>query len=116
MNKKTYEIQISQCTPFEDLEMEGNLDFIDFSEIKSIPFGEFIKEYLEDDNWWVMLEITVWEEIYGEWDKRYLGCFYLDPRFKQDGILEGDRKHMDAEYLKEVPKYVAKALQKWMET
>ena len=50
MNKKTYEIQISQCTPFEDLEMEGNLDFIDFSEIKSIPFGEFIKEYLEDDN------------------------------------------------------------------
>ena len=31
MNKKYYEIQISQCTPFEDLDIEGNLDFIDFS-------------------------------------------------------------------------------------
>ena len=83
MNKKYYEIQISQCTPFEDLDIEGNLDFIDFSEIKSIQFSEFIKDYLQDDDWWVMLEITVWEEIYGEWDKGYLGCFYLDPRLSR---------------------------------
>ena len=116
MNKKSYEIQITQCTPFEDLHMDGDCDHLGFSEIKSISFSEYMKDYLEDDKYWVMLEISVWEEIYGDWDREYLGCFYLDPRFKQHNVLEGDRKHMDTEYLREVPKYVAKALQKWMET
>tara|TARA_A100001035_G_scaffold255497_1_gene230081 strand:+ start:595 stop:948 length:354 start_codon:yes stop_codon:yes gene_type:complete len=115
-NKKYYEIQINQCSPNEDLDIAGDCDHLRLSEIKSISFTEFMKDYLKDDEWWVMLEISVWEEIYGDYDREYLGCFYLDPRFKQDGILEGDRKDMDKEYLSEVPKYVAEALQKWMLT
>ena len=115
-NKKYYEIQINRCSPNEDLDIAGDCDHLRLSEIKSISFTEFMKDYLKDDEWWVMLEISVWEEIYGDYDREYLGCFYLDPRFKQDGILEGDRKDMDKEYLREVPKYVAEALQKWMLT
>ena len=115
MNKKIYEIQVNQCTPFnEDVSIDGGLDFIQLSQMKSISFSEYMKDYLEDDEWWVMLEISVWEEVFdGEWDREYLGCFYIDKRFKEHGLVPDD---YDNEYITNVPKYVAKALQKWMRT
>ena len=120
MNKKHYEIQINQCTPFEEegVSIDGDVDHIDLIKIKSKTnlFSDLIAYYKKDEKWWVMLEISVWYELFpntDEWDREYLGCFYIDKRFKEHGLVPDD---CDNEYLPNVPKYVAKALQKWMST
>ena len=119
MNKKHYEIQINQSTPFEEgVSIDGDVCHEDLTQIKCKTnlFSELIADYEKDKNWWVMLEISVWYELFpntDEWDREYLGCFYIDKRFKEHGLVPDD---CDNEYLSAVPKYVAKALQKWMST
>ena len=117
MNKKHYEIQINQCTPFEEgVSVDGEVHHCDLNQIKckTSLFSEQIDRYEKDEQWWIMLEISVWEELFpDEWDRQYLGCFYIDKRFKEHGLVPND---YDNEYLLSVPKYVAKALQKWMST
>lgn len=119
MKKKYYEIQINQCTPFDEgVAIEGDVSHEDFKSIKNKThlFSELISKYEKDEEWWVMLEISVWYELFPnteEWNREYLGCFYIDKRFKENGLVPSD---YDNEYLPNVPKYVAKGLQKWMST
>ena len=118
-NRKHYEIQINQCTPFDEgVDIYGGTNHLDLIKTKSKTnlFSELIADYKKDEKWWVMLEISVWYELFpntDEWDREYLGCFYIDKRFKKHGLVSDD---FDKEYLSNVPKYVAKALQKWMST
>jgi len=117
MNKKHYEIQYNQCTPFDEgVAIEGNVGHIGLDQImrNTFSFKEFVAHEEADKEWWLMMEISVWEEIFpDEWDREYLGCFYIDKRFKEHGLVPDD---YDNEYITNVPKYVAKALQKWMRT
>jgi len=118
MNKKHYEIQYNQCTPFDDgVSIEGGVAHIGLDQIMRKDFWSF-KDFVEyresDEEWWLMMEISVWEEVFeDEWDRQYLGTFYIDKRFKQHGLVPED---YDQEYIQNVPKYVAKALQRWMST
>tara|TARA_R100000231_G_C5225898_1_gene135039 strand:- start:69 stop:425 length:357 start_codon:yes stop_codon:yes gene_type:complete len=118
MNKKYYEIQYNECAPFEEgIDIRGDVGHIGLDQIMRKDFWsfkEFVADLEADTKWWLMMEISVWEEIFpDEWDREYLGCFYIDKRFKENGFVSND---YDNEYIPKVPKYVAKALQKWMST
>mgnify|MGYP000941576095 CR=1 FL=1 len=66
----------------------------------------------ECDDWWIMMEISVWiKDKWDDWDREYLGCFYIDERFKQEKLVDVD---YDNEYIGNVPQYVEKQLKNWM--
>ena len=115
---RVYEIQINQCTPYDEgIAIEGGVDHLCLSQTDkdSKLYSSFKHEVdiaNECDDWWIMMEISVWnKDKWDEWDREYLGCFYIDERFKQEKLVDVD---FDNEYIGNVPKYVEKQLKNWM--
>jgi hypothetical protein len=113
-----YEIQINECTPHDKgVSIEGGVDHLCLSQTDKdsksyVPFKTLVEQADNCDDWWVMMEISVWlKDKWDEWDRQYLGCFYIDKRFKQEKLID---INYDNEYIGNVPKYVEKQLQNWM--